>query len=66
VVEIMKSGYGIYGVSGKDLIIAHDRKEAFKFVREHFPYKEGYKTVLKMTSGRGENIKTYRVSFVKK
>ncbi|MFA5715544.1 MAG: hypothetical protein WC998_07380 [Candidatus Paceibacterota bacterium] len=57
--------YGIYGVRGR-LVIAHDREEALRFLREHVPYKSGYEMKLKMMSGRGTDIKVYMWAQVRK
>ena len=58
--------YGIYGVRG-NLVIAHDREEAFQFLREHVPYKSGYEMKLKAQPGnRGNDVKIYMWSQVKK
>jgi len=58
--------YGIYGVRGR-LVIAHDREEAFRFLREHVPHKSGYEIKLKMQPGsRGTDVKIYMWAQVKK
>jgi hypothetical protein len=58
--------YGIYGVRGR-LVIAHDREEAFRFLREHVPYKKGYEIKLKAQPGnRGDPTKIYIWAQVKK
>jgi hypothetical protein len=47
---VIEVAYGIYGVRGR-LVIAHDKDEAFRFLREHVPYKKGYEIKLKAQPG---------------
>lgn len=56
----------LHGLKGKNLIIAESKEEVNEIARKHFECKKGEKLELKMTSGRGERLKTYRVTIVKK
>ena len=56
----------LHGLHGKDLIIASNREEAYTIGRRELNLRKDEFFKLKLTSGRGERLKTYRVTIYRK